>query len=50
MSRVSNQIENNTRDRFIALKNELEDSLVTLHEKRKLKPDDIAAVELKSAN
>lgn len=48
MSRVANQIEHNTRDRFLSLKNELEDSLVTLHGKKKSEIlDDIAAVELK---
>ena len=48
MNRVSNQIEHNTRDRFLSLKNELEDSLVTLHGKKKSEIlDDIAAIELK---
>lgn len=48
MNRVGSQIEHNTRDRFLALKNELEDSLITLHGKKKSEIlDDIASIELK---
>ncbi len=46
MNRVANQIENNTKEKYISLKNELEDSLINLHGKKKSEIlDDMAIVE-----
>jgi chromosome segregation ATPase len=48
MNRVANQIEHTTKEKYITLKNELEDSLITLHGKKKSEIlDDMATVELR---